>query len=396
MGRIRTIFALLALAATCIAPQQASAAGRTIDVELFGAPNQISPDPVIAAAGDTIRFNVINTGTHHLERYAQAGGDTTLDSGELRYGSGAVSYSTEFAGGTVRYRCTIHSSFDRSSGICGGMCGVLTNEDTIPVPPVIDAPRTIRERPATISGTAEPMTIVTIAEGSTVESGFYRGQALTDEVGRWAIKTVDFGKVSGLKPMIARAVRGVGYVSGDSAIVKYPYLYDSKVPFITFDPIPSPIFLDKIHFSGTVRDDVGVRRVEIQFALIQAPPTSQPTNITRTITILANCTPACPVSVPNLSIPWTLDLGSIAPGLYSVTGVGVDTSENRASMVAPTGLPSGLIVFIPASTVPAVIASSLPSPLNTIVPSISASPVVPIIPSPTVIPSPIPSPTVSP
>ncbi|GAC1409503.1 MAG: hypothetical protein NVSMB57_02240 [Actinomycetota bacterium] len=390
MGRMRVTVTLLLLAATCFAnPVNPAHASRTIDVELFGSPPKISPDPVIAKAGDTIRFTLMDQGTHNLQRYAQAGGDTPIDSGTMHYNNQALRYAVDFGGGTVRYRCLIHSVIDSRNGVCSGMCGVITDQDTIPLPPVIDQPtRSIRESPATISGSAEPMTIITLTEGVS-GTREYQGQALTDDKGRWSVRTVKFGTADGKKYMIARAVRAVGYVSDDSAVVRYDYQYDGKPPTISFDPIPSPLFLGKIHFSGHARDNVGIREVRIKFSGLQVPQTNDPGKTASHIfTLPAECQPACPALLPFTDIKWTFDRDKLEgeplpAGLYIVSAVAVDTSGNPAEAQAPTYL--GYIAFANADGPARAVYSNLPDPVKTIVPypSPNVSPVVPVIPTST-------------
>ncbi len=377
MTRIRTILAVFAVFAAVFqaAPSQA---GRTLDIEIRG--GIIQPNPLIAQTGDLIRFSVISIGRHHMQSYA-ATSDTIIDSGQMNYTNQPVVYTTEFRGGTVLYRCLVHSSFDPVNGVCSQMCAVITDETTVPVPPVIDpAVGTIEERPTTITGTAEPLTLVTVTEGRSVEGGTFRGQALTDVNGRWAAKTVDFGSSGGIRPLMARAVRGIGYVSGDSAVVEFPYKPDITPPIITFDGFLSPVFVGELVLTGTASDNIRVRAVAIEFS-ITSPNQSNPQQISKTFLLSASCDPGC----PSKAITWTFRTGVIvgqpAAQVYQVRAVAIDTSEKVTAIDAPTL--GSLIVFVNTKAValPSSIPSTVSSPVASAVPtpSVNLSPVPPTL-----------------
>ncbi|MHB8513045.1 MAG: hypothetical protein ACYDCC_12800 [Actinomycetota bacterium] len=418
MGRrTRTLFSLFALLATTFAIHPAHAI-KTIDVELYGSPPTISPNPIIAQAGDVIRFSVINGGNFQLKDYAQTfGSNTLIDSQQQLDGSkGQTSYEIQFGGGTVRYRDLLGTSrLDPNTGVCTGLCGVLTDETTTPLPPVIDQPtRTIQEDPATITGTAEPMTIVTLDQGTSVAYGRYQGQALTGPDGTWKVKTVDFGRgdaaFAGTKNLIARAVRAVGYVSDDSAVVQYNYVPDITPPSIlTFDPVVSPVFTGKIQLSGTVQDNIGIAGLALQFTSIQPnvstvnPANSQIQQIFQLgATQCGLLTPQradCPIIAHDQLLTWSFDssklpattkiptlLNGLPLGVYSVTAIATDTSGNQLHVDLQVPETGNEIIFTNAN--PSAVTTSLPKPVQSEIPSPQASPVVPVLPTDSVPPTP--------
>jgi len=96
-----------------------------------------SPDVSFLDAGTDVTFDWVQ-GEHRLRAYRGA----TWDSG-LR--ASPATFQIPFTGGTVRYRCTIHSRID-ASGSCLGMCGIITDD------PDIDLTRPIVEVTAPRSG----------------------------------------------------------------------------------------------------------------------------------------------------------------------------------------------------------------------------------------------------
>lgn len=362
---------------------------RSLDVELFG--GSISPPVLIAQPGDRIQITAFE-GVHQLVSYASNGG-TSFDTGVLRGSKFEPATSAfEFFGATVRYRCTRHSTFSEVNGLCDGLCAVVTEEDSVPVPPVIDPPtRTIEERPATISGTAEPMTVVELREGFTYDTGAYKGQGLTATSGVWSVKTVDFGRTgSGSKRLWARTVRGNGYVSTDSASETYFYNADASPPIIAWDPIAAPFALGSQTLTGTARDNIGIRGLAITLTRVDVNPNAA-TRTTRTFRVAAKCTPACPVRAPNTTIAWEFDPATIPDdllptGVYTVTATAIDTSDGVASMAIPTlgnlYLRNGCVTVSPPDN----------SPPKTICVGPQATP--PVLPSPydSLVPSPLPTP----
>lgn len=384
MTRLRAILAVTALFATLFAPAQSKAA-RTIDIEVFGA--TISPRQIVAQPGDQLRFTFTD-GHFRLTTFASADFDgdpltdpTLIDTPDIRVtrSQAPIVFVTEFRGGTTWYRNIHTSAFDPNNNVCTGTCASITSIETMPTPPVITVPSApVREKPATITGTADPLTLVTLAEGSTVETGEYRGQALTDEYGNWAVKTVNFGDVGGNKRLIARSVDARGYVSADSSVTVIPYVPDLQPPAITFDAPPLPVFLDQFEFSGTATDNIKVRAIAIQFSFI-SPNTSNPANSNKIVVVPAECD-GCGTSS---NVTWTFEGavdGTLGPvgGLYLVRAIAWDTSDRTAGADAPSFLGQGRLVLIKGLGDAAnAVESATPSPM----PSASV-PSLPTLPTP--------------
>lgn len=84
----------------------------------------ISPDVLFLDPGADVLFDW-RQGEHHLVAYREA----SWDSGEQPTPN---TFRVPFDGGTVRYRCTIHSRID-SGGICNGMCGIITDDPDLDI-----------------------------------------------------------------------------------------------------------------------------------------------------------------------------------------------------------------------------------------------------------------------
>ncbi|HVL89432.1 MAG TPA: hypothetical protein VM841_04265 [Actinomycetota bacterium] len=377
MTRLRATLAVAALFATLLAPVQ-SRAGRTIDIEVFAA--VISPRQLVAQKGDLIRFTFTD-GHFKLVTHASADFDddpatdpTLINSPDVRVtrSQPPVVYVTEFQGGTIWYRNLHNSKLDENNNVCSGMCASITSIETMPSPPVITVPAApVREKPASISGKADPLTLITLAEGTTVETGDYKGQALADEYGDWTVKTVNFGDTGGNKRLIARSVDARGYVSADSQVAVVQYLPDFEPPEIVFDAPPLPVFFSEFEFTGTARDNVKVRAIAVQFIYL-SPNTGSPTNQNNTVLLPAVCN-GCGTSN---SVTWSFKkpvIGTFgaAGGLYQVTAFAWDTFDRRASADAPSILGSGRLVLLASgTTVPDPTSTASPTPT----PSISTPP----------------------
>lgn len=91
-----------------------------------------APGGAIAAPGSqVVLYNAAGQGEHQIEAYDGAAWTTNL----LKPGRGTmVSYN----GGTVLYRCKLHSTLDisRNPPACSGMCGVLQSEPDYTAPQV--------------------------------------------------------------------------------------------------------------------------------------------------------------------------------------------------------------------------------------------------------------------
>lgn len=371
MTRFRTILAVVATFASILVVPATSHAGRTLDIEVFS--TVISPRQLVAAKGDQLRFNVTD-GHHDLISYKSADFDgdpntdpTLIQSGDVRAlrNGNPVVFTTGFTGGTVWYRCQLHSFFDTANEICSGMCASITDRQTIPLPPVITVPaEDIQERPASISGTADPLTIVELAEGASVEVGQYRGQAMTDEYGNWTVKTVDFGSVGGNRQLIARSVDARGYVSDDSASAIVRYQPDLIPPRLFWDPVPLAVFAQTMSFSGTATDNIKIRGVKLRFTYVN-PNTSNAQDTQDIVEVAADCV-GCQTSG---SVTWSFEgsvkgiLGDLG-GVYRLDAIAIDTSEKTVTVGVPTLLSVVIQIGGPVE-IPEQLATMTPAPLPT-------------------------------
>ena len=112
---------------------------------------QFTPATLRPVAGDTVNWQWAGAASHNVTAYAGA----TFASPTQVTGT----FSQVFNGGTVKYRCTLHSLLN-SDGSCTGMCGVLTDDpnfDNQPPTATIAAPAwgSPTTQPFVVSGTAD-------------------------------------------------------------------------------------------------------------------------------------------------------------------------------------------------------------------------------------------------
>lgn len=176
------------------------------------------PSPLTADPGDPIVWTWAPDSFTHTVTAHQ--GDT-FDSGPRSTGT----FSATYVGGTVRYRCTIHS-FLNAAGACSGMCGVIVQPDFIPPPPpAITEPTdgaALSTSQVTVAGTASADTVtVRLKEGG---AGL---QEIPVSGGSWS--TVQ-GFAAGSHTILATALDAAGNESGPS----------NQVSFTVTDTIPPP------------------------------------------------------------------------------------------------------------------------------------------------------------
>lgn len=135
---------------------------------------EFEPKALYAEAGDTVKWWGLEKG-HDVEGYAGAGYEKVASSGHI--------YSTTFGGGTVYYRCTLHSAWSWREK-CTGMCGAITDRNSPPITPTIARPLSgdVNQNPVRISGQSDPWNFVAIYGTDGVELDRFLAKA----DGSWA------------------------------------------------------------------------------------------------------------------------------------------------------------------------------------------------------------------
>lgn len=85
-----------------------------------------SPAVLYLDPGDDVVFDWLG-GTHHIAAYRNGDFDSGEQESPYRWG-------LPFSGGTIRYRCLVHSSLNAVAQ-CNGMCGILTDDASLDVQP---------------------------------------------------------------------------------------------------------------------------------------------------------------------------------------------------------------------------------------------------------------------
>lgn len=143
------VFVFLLAGSLWAAPGQA--AGHTVTLNSDSG-SYFSPDLTQAASGDTVTFHW-NSGFHSATWYGGSQGDpASFDSGQKS--APASDYPVTFLGGTLLFRCTVHSFISDSTGECNGMCGVITDDTQGPTATVDPPTSVIFTTAVALSGTA--------------------------------------------------------------------------------------------------------------------------------------------------------------------------------------------------------------------------------------------------
>lgn len=136
---IRKLLPLALLAATVLPAVGPSASAVQVNVDIhdyFFAP----AGKVLPAGSQVVLLNRSPQGDHQIQAYSGASFTTNV----LKPGRGTI---VSFPGGSVLYRCVLHSTLDynRSPAGCSGMCGVLqSNPDDTPPQVRITTPNDYR------------------------------------------------------------------------------------------------------------------------------------------------------------------------------------------------------------------------------------------------------------
>ncbi|HEX9712811.1 MAG TPA: Ig-like domain-containing protein [Actinomycetota bacterium] len=238
----KTIAPLTALVAV-LALLPAQAAERSVDVLDF----RFEPYALQAFSGDTVTWNWQGTQPHNITAYSGA----SFASPSQRNGS----FSVTFGGGTVLYRCTLHSTIDQ--GPCNGMCGIISNDVTPPAAPTIAQPAagTTVASPVRIGGTAPGAATVLVRN----ETGTL-GEAVVSGDGSWSL---DVTLPDGAHAVIAIARSTLGIESEPSG--DHPFTVDATPPQITItSPGDLSIVGDPVAASGTASDERMLHSVTLE------------------------------------------------------------------------------------------------------------------------------------
>ena len=243
---VKPIVVAAAVVAVSLGPLSARAA--TIQIEVRNV--EFLPAGAAAAAGDTVRF-ATTSGNHDIDTYAGAMPDAGLM-------SAGQSVDVTFPGGTSRYRCTFHSTL--ASGVCDGMCGIVTDSPPAIPLPVITSPAdgsTITTPGATVTGTAaSPATRVKIYDGNN-----FLGDA--DVSGGSFSRGFNFA--GGSHTLTAISLDGDGFESPVSAEVSFTVdLADTGPPTVVLNEPDALLDTNPLGIAGIATDDKLLVSVEVE------------------------------------------------------------------------------------------------------------------------------------
>lgn len=253
---------LVALIAVALLPGPARAATKTVTA----AGTAFTPADLSAAAHDTIRWEVTE-GAHTIQGYQGAFYTSpVLTPGDV--------HTEQFPGGTVKYRCEIHSTLDPETEVCSGMCGTITGPPPAIEAPVITAPtagQVIEYPQLWVRGTGPAdAEQVRITEGQVI-------LAYAPVVGgSWEIY-LPFQ--NGTHTLRATSVDPAGFSSAPSAPVTFTVkIPDTRAPVILFTGPRNPVELNPLKISGRADDDVIVTSIQVEIRDIlgglRTPPTT--------------------------------------------------------------------------------------------------------------------------
>ena len=319
----RTLLAL-AVMSTVLVPT-GSRAATTYPIDVMN--SSFAPKAVVAATGDTIRWNVRSGSGHTVTAYSGA----TFDSGPFNLEANDT-FETSYAGGTVLYRCKNHSMLSGPANDCAGMCGKLTDTapSDMPTVPTVSSPAhgwTTDNRVVRFTGAVtRNAALVRMFEGA-LELG--NGVAVSG--GAWE-STWTFPNGTHHVRFVAEHPEGFYTLSGPARTVPNPDTDPEAPPtiierFITVtvasaDSSPPVILLDQprerysrspLIVTGRVLDDVAVGTIEVTLRdnLLMSNKPSRP----------VTCE-GCGTNSASFYVPYVLD-----PGYYTITVKATDLTN---------------------------------------------------------------------
>jgi plastocyanin len=276
-------------------------------------PNYFDPARTQAVTGDTIRWKV-HGGNHDVVTYA---GDQSFQSSMMN--STSPAYQQTFNGGSILYRCRPHSSVS-ADGICGGMCGTVTDRVGAPAAPTISQPSEGADLPSgnvTISGTSSPWDTIRLSrEGSLI------GQTLAGPSGAWS-KTLSMSDGAHEISVVSVSPNGqTGPATVRSFSVGVAYV-DETPPEVRITSDQIDIGVSSVTVEGTAEDDTSIAKVDV----ILRDLMGQVVSVRR-----ATCE-SCPAAFT----AWSLEIGGRI-GVHSATVIAEDLYGNRSQETAPVTL----------------------------------------------------------
>lgn len=292
----RFVLGAILVAASIATPGMSQAATKSVTIwNAF-----FDPGALTASAGDTIVWTMGAAGAHNVVTYA---GNQSFGSAVM-YSAGE-SYSQTFSGGSVFYRCTLHSSIN-VGGACAGMCGSMSDRISMPTAPSISTPApgsSVSENPVAFSGSAEPFVQIHL-----YDSGSLIATALSGTSGSWTASGV---MNTGSRTVTARAVDGAGNTSPDTSVTfTVTQAADLTPPTITIGGTRIQAGLSG-SISGTAADNIGVTQIVVYFYPLSGGA----------FPVMATC--PCPAA----SLDWSVD-AALPPGYYGVQAYAYDARGN--------------------------------------------------------------------
>lgn len=266
---LRRVLVPLVLLMASVAPVPGRAAATHV-VDVVN--NAFSPSAVVAATGDTIRWNFRGNG-HRVQAYS--GSD--FDSGLLNKNPGET-FDHTFGGGTIMYRCPNHSTLSGPANDCTGMCGKLTDvaPSDLPRAPTVSSPAhnsTTDSRTVTFFGSLiGNATRIRMFEGVTE-----LGPGVRISGGNWSASWIFENGTHDIH-FIAEHPEGYHSPAGPAREVPNPNgpgtiierfirvnvaASDSQAPEIVLDQPRDPYSRNPLIITGRVTDDVAVGTIEV-------------------------------------------------------------------------------------------------------------------------------------
>lgn len=299
-ARIAPVLLLAGVALAALAPAGAAPAAKSVTVANFS----FTPSSLLAAPGAAITWSWAG-GTHNVTAWSGA----AFASGTKSAGS----FSTTYGGGTVKYRCTLHSFFG-SPGACDGMCAEIHEDSTPPAAPSIASP----------AGGASTGATVTFSGSSSVDTSSVQireGAAVLATIGAsggaWS-GPVTFGG-SGSHTLAAVALDAQGNESAASSAVTIDVDATAPSGAVT-SPSSGSINVTgtgALVVTGTASDASLVPTVSLRAR-------NGATGATQTFP--ATCTAGCGTA----AIEWRAD-ADLLPGIYELTGLLTDGRGNAGA-----------------------------------------------------------------